>query len=56
VLKKNFGVAMSADYNIFLKQIFSELALIAGLSLFIFLLVSWYLLRQILSLKKKIQY
>jgi hypothetical protein len=54
VLNKDFGIAMSVDYSIFLKQIFSELAIISSISILLFLVVSLFLLYQIKILKKKI--
>lgn len=56
VLNKKLGIAMSLDYSIFLNQIFSELTIIAIISIVLFLLVSLFLLYQIRILKKKTQY
>lgn len=55
LLNRNFGIAMSIDHNTFLIKVFSQLAMISVVSILIFLLVSFYLLLQIKSLKKKIK-
>lgn len=54
VLNRNFGVALSIDHQSFLVSFYKKLAIIAGLSLLIFLFVSGYLINQIRLLKKKI--
>lgn len=53
-LNKKFGVAMSVNYNTCFEQIRNKLIIVPVVSVFIFLLVSLLLFRQILSLKKKI--
>lgn len=54
VINKKFGVAMSLDYKTFLFQLYSKLATIAIVTLLVFVGVSVYFLRQISTLKKKI--
>ncbi|HBH49254.1 MAG TPA: hypothetical protein DDX98_11465 [Bacteroidales bacterium] len=54
VLNRKFGIGLSIDHNSFLLEVFSKLAVIAVLSLLIFLLACLILLYQIRSLKKKI--
>lgn len=53
-LNKKFGIAMSINYETFVKQVRSKLILIPVISIVIFLVVVLYLVFQVRSLKKKI--
>jgi hypothetical protein len=53
-MNKKFGVAMSINYEAFVKQIRSKLIFIPIASIVIFLIVVLYLVFQVRSLKKKI--
>lgn len=55
LLDHNFGIALSVDHSTFLIKVFSKLAILASLSLLVFLVVSIFLIHQIKSLKKKIK-
>lgn len=55
VINKKFGIAMSLDYKTFLHKLYSKLFIVAIISLLLFIGVSYYLLRQISLLKKKIK-
>jgi hypothetical protein len=55
VLDKKFGIAMSVDQRASVNQIFSKLTVIAIISIFVFLIVSFYFIYQISLLKKKIR-